>query len=381
MKIYIPSLDGRGKGRVMNTISEMKEQESIPRIPKTMKAAILTELKKPLVVAEIELPKTLAFGQVLVKVHYSGICGAQFNEIEGAKGPDKFLPHLLGHEGSASVLAVGEGVMRVKPNDHVVMHWRQSDGIQSPTPVYNWNGQKVNSGWVTTFNDHAVVSENRLTVIPNDFDMKIAPLFGCAVTTAMGVINNDAQVKIGQSVVVFGVGGVGLNIIQSAQMVSANPIIAIDLFDKKLDMAKRFGATHGFNSKDNKDYLSQIRKIVGEKGADVVIDTTGNGRVIEAAYDLTHPDGKTILVGVPHKGDNISIYSLPLHFKKVLKGSHGGSTQPNLEIPRYIQLMKRGKMTLEGIITHEFSLDKINDALDAIRRGETGRVIIHMNAR
>ncbi len=358
----------------MTQIQMESERTTLP--VKTMKAAILVELNKPLIVAEIELPQRLAFGQVLVRVHYSGICGAQFNEIQGAKGPDKFLPHLLGHEGSATVLAVGEGVVRVKPDDRVVMHWRQSDGIQSPTPVYHWNGQKVNSGWVTTFNDHAIVSENRLTVIPNDFDLKIAPLFGCAVTTAMGVINNDAQVKIGQSVVVFGVGGVGLNIIQSAGMVSANPIIAVDIFDKKLDMAKRFGATYRFNSKDDQDHLAQIRKIVGEKGADVVIDTTGSARVIETAYDLTHPDGKTILVGVPRKGDNISIYSLPLHFKKVLKGSHGGSVQPNLEIPRYIDLMKKGKMTLDGIITHEFKLEEINEALSTIRRGETGRVVI-----
>ncbi len=346
---------------------------------KTMKAAILVALNKPLVVADIELPSRLSFGQVLVKVYYSGICGAQFNEIEGAKGPDKFLPHLLGHEGSATVLAVGEGVTRVKPGDHVVMHWRQSDGIQCQSPSYNWNGQKVNAGWVTTFNDHAIVSENRLTVIPDDFDMRIAPLFGCAVTTAMGVINNDAQVKVGQSVVVFGVGGVGLNIVQSATMVSANPIIAIDLFDQKLDMAKRFGATHCFNSKKVQDHLFRIRQIVGDKGADVVIDTTGNARVIEMAYELTHADGKTILVGVPRKGDNISIYSLPLHFKKVLKGSHGGSVQPNLEIPRYIQLIKRGKMSLEGIITHEFKLDEISEALNAIRRGETGRVLIAMD--
>ena len=294
------------------------ELEKITLPVKTMKAAILIELNKPLVVADIEFPSRLSFGQVLVKVHYSGICGAQFNEIEGAKGPDKFLPHLLGHEGSATVLAVGEGVTRVKPSDHVVMHWRQSDGIQCQPPSYNWNGKKVNAGWVTTFNDHAIVSENRLTVIPDDFDMKIAPLFGCAVTTAMGVINNDAQVKVGQSVVIFGAGGVGLNIVQSADMVSANPIIAIDLFDKKLDMAKRFGATHCLNSQNTQDYLAQIHKIVGEKGADVVIDTTGKARVIETAYELTHPDGKTILVGVPRKGDNISIYSLPLHFKKIL---------------------------------------------------------------
>jgi len=341
-----------------------------------MKAAVLVELNKPLVVADLELPKELSFGQVLVKLFYSGICGAQFNEIQGAKGPDKFLPHLLGHEGSGVVLDVGQGVTTVKKGNHVVLHWRPSDGLQSQTPVYLWNGRQVNAGWVTTFNDHAVVSENRLTVIPDDFDMKIAPLFGCAVTTAMGVINNDAQVKVGQAVVVFGVGGVGLNIIQSAQMVSANPIIAIDLFDKKLDMAKRFGATHGFNSRDNKDYLAQIRKIAGEKGADVVVDTTGSARVIETAYDLTHPDGKTILVGVPRKGDNISIYSLPLHFKKILKGSHGGSADPHLEIPRYIRLCRTGRMKLDGLITHEFPLEKINEALDTIRKGEAGRCVI-----
>jgi len=354
------------------------ELEKITLPVKTMKAAILIELNKPLVVADIEFPSRLSFGQVLVKVHYSGICGAQFNEIEGAKGPDKFLPHLLGHEGSATVLAVGEGVTRVKPSDHVVMHWRQSDGIQCQPPSYNWNGKKVNAGWVTTFNDHAIVSENRLTVIPDDFDMKIAPLFGCAVTTAMGVINNDAQVKVGQSVVIFGAGGVGLNIVQSADMVSANPIIAIDLFDKKLDMAKRFGATHCLNSQNTQDYLAQIHKIVGEKGADVVIDTTGKARVIETAYELTHPDGKTILVGVPRKGDNISIYSLPLHFKKILKGSHGGSTQPHLDIPRYIALCRLGKMTLDGLITDEFSLEKVNEALGKVRSGQSGRVIIKM---
>jgi len=350
-------------------------EEDIKR--KTMKAAILVELNKPLEVAEIEMPD-LHFGQVKVKVHYSGICGAQFNEIEGAKGPDNFLPHLLGHEGSATVIDIGEGVTRVKKGDRVVMHWRQSSGIQCQPPSYNWNGKKVNAGWVTTFNDFAIVSENRLTEIPDTFDLRIAPLFGCAVPTALGVINNDAKVGIGQSVVIFGVGGVGLNIAQMASMVSANPIIGVDIFENKLTMAKEYGVTHVFNSNNVGDLNSGIKDIVGDKGADVVIDTTGNARVIEKAYDLTHPDGKTILVGVPRKGDNISIYSLPLHFKKILTGSHGGSVQPDLEIPRLIALINEGKMSLEGIITHEFNLDEINDALDAIKRGEVGRCVIRM---
>ena len=343
-----------------------------------MKAAILTELNKPLVIADIALPQQLSYGQVRVKISYSGICGAQLNEIQGAKGPDKFLPHLLGHEGSGIVVDIGPGVKTVKKDDHVVLHWRPSNGIQSESPAYDWQGRKVNAGWVTTFNEEAIISENRLTPIPKDFDLRLAPLFGCAVTTAMGVINNDAHLKIGQSVVVFGVGGVGLNIIQAAAMVSANPIMAIDLFDEKLEMARKFGATHGLNSKKTPDVADWIKNIVGKNGADVVIDTTGNARVIELAYELTHPDGKTILVGVPRKGDNISIYSLPLHFKKVLKGSHGGSSEPHLDIPRYVALYQSGKMTLDGLITDEFSLDQINVALDKVRSGQTGRVIIKM---
>ena len=124
-----------------------------------MRAAILTGLNAPLVVADLELPESLSFGQVLVKVHYSGICGAQINEIEGAKGPDKFLPHLLGHEGAGTVLDIGPGVRSVKKGDRVVMHWWLSAGLQAETPTYRWNGVRVNAGWVTTFNDCAIVSE------------------------------------------------------------------------------------------------------------------------------------------------------------------------------------------------------------------------------
>ena len=342
------------------------------------KAAILVEQDMPLAVAEVELPKELACGQVLVKVNYSGICGAQINEIECAKGPDKFMPHLLGHEGHGTVIEIGPGVTTVKEGDSVVMHWRPSSGIQSPSPLYLWDGRKVNAGWVTTFNKYAVISENRLTTIPHHFDPKLAPLFGCAVTTAMGVINNDAHVKIGQSVVIFGVGGVGLNIAQAADMVSAHPIIGIDIREVKLEMAKRFGATHCFNSKTTEDLAYEIRKVVGDAGADIVIETTGIASVINLAYDLTNPDGKTILVGVPRKGDNISIYSLPLHFKKILTGSHGGSAEPHIEIPRYIRLLESGKMTLDGLITHEFSLELINEAIEVVRSGEAGRVIICM---
>lgn len=347
------------------------------KIKKT-KAAILVENHKPLIVDEIIFPETLNFGQVLVELAYSGICGAQLNEIDAAKGPDKFLPHLLGHEGSGIVLETGPGVKTVKPGDHVVLHWRPSAGLQCEPPQYEWQGKKVNAGWVTTFNQHAIISENRLTVIPGDFDMKAAPLFGCAITTALGVVNNDAQIKIGQSVVIFGAGGVGLSVCQMAAMVSANPIIAVDVHDTKIAKVLDWGATHSFNSAKVADVTAEIRKVLNGDLADVVIDTTGNPRVIETAYELTHADGKTILVGVPKKGNNVNIYTLPLHFNKVLKGSHGGSVYPDKEIPRLIRLTQQGKLKLEGLVTHEFSLQDINSAINTVRAGDAGRVLVKL---
>src|SRR3990167_388141 len=270
-----------------------------------MKAAILVETKKPLVIADLQLPKKLLSGQVLVKIQYSGICGSQINEIDAVKGEDKYLPHLLGHEGVGIVLETGPGVTKVKKNNRVIMHWRPNKkGLQAQPPKYTWRKKQVNAGWVTTFNEKAIISENRLTVIDDEIDARLAPLFGCAITTAMGVVNNDAQVKIGQSVVIFGLGGVGLNIAQAAQLVSAHPIVGIDLVNEKIQKAKQLGLTHGLLA--NLPTLAQdIRAIVGESGADIVIDTTGLGRVIEMAYALTNPDGKTILVGVPKKDDLI----------------------------------------------------------------------------
>ena len=161
-------------------------------------------------------------------------------------------------------------------------------------------------------------------------------------------------------------------------MVSASPVIGVDIVDSKIEMAKQWGVDFAFNSKTTPDLKEQIYKLVGKDGADVVVDTTGQARVIELAYDLTHADGRTILVGVPRKGDNVNIYTLPLHFKKILKGSHGGNAVPDLEIPRLIRLVNQGRMKLDGLFTHEFPLDQINEALAALRSGEAGRVLIRM---
>lgn len=342
-------------------------------------AAVLIAQKEPLALEEIDVPP-LAFGQVLVRVLVSGICGSQIGEIDGVKGPDRYLPHLLGHEGTGLVLECGEGVKTVRPDDHVVLHWRKGAGLESGTPTYGSSLGPVNAGWVTTFNQLAVVSENRVTAIPRDFDPHVAALFGCAVTTGFGVVNNNAQVKIGQSIAVFGAGGVGLHVVQGAALVSAYPIIAVDLHDERLTLAKRLGATHTINAAKG-DPESEIRRVIGAAGVDVAVDNTGNVEVIETAYRVTGERGRTVLVGVPPAGGSPSFHTLPLHFEKTLTGSHGGESRPDIDIPNYVRLCDAGRLDVGPSIARRYGLTEINEALEAVRNGAlAGRVLIAMPA-
>lgn len=347
-------------------------------LPKNMKAAILVEQNSPLVVDQVQLPDSLEAGQVLVKVECSGICGSQLGEIDGVKGKDNYLPHLLGHEASGVVESVGAGVRFVKPGDHVVLHWRKSQGIESVPPKYSWKGKPLNAGLITTFNEYAICSENRVTKINANTDMKVASLYGCAVTTAFGVAENNAKIKFGESVVVFGAGGVGLNMVQAANLLSAHPIIAVDLHDERLNLAKTLGATHIINS-NTSDAGGKILEIVGEQGVDVFIDNTGAPAIIEMGYELTSAQGRLVLVGVPKKGNNVNIYSLPLHFGKTIRGSHGGETIPHEDIPRYQKLLDSGHIQLKPLITDHFTLDQINSAIQRMRNGDiAGRCLINM---
>ncbi len=349
-------------------------------LPRTTRAAILVAQKAPLEIAQIELPDTLDVGQVLVKVHVSGICGSQLGEIDGAKGPDRFLPHLLGHEGSASVLACGPGVKKVKPGDQVVLHWRKGPGIEASAPRYRWENRTVNAGWVTTFNEHAVVSENRITPLPTGADHEVAALFGCAVTTGFGVAENNAQIRLGESVVVFGAGGVGLNIVQAAALKGAWPVVAVDIHDNRLSLAKAMGATHLVNSRtqDVEQVISGYLKATGHsQGLDVFIDNTGQPVIIELGYALTHGTGRVVLVGVPKADQDIRIHSLPLHFGKLISGSHGGESRPEVDIPRYHNLLQAGRIQLHPLLTNRYPLDRVNDAIADMRSGAAaGRCLI-----
>lgn len=336
-------------------------------------AAILVEQKRPLVIDEVEIPP-LQHGQVLVDVKASRICGSQVGEIDGVKGPDKHLPHLLGHEGGGTVLEVGPGVRHVRVGDRVVMHWRPGAGQQSAPPIYRWGGRTVNAGWVTTFNDKAVASEDRLTAVDDSVDFDECCLFADTLTTGFGVVANDAAVKPGQSVVVVGCGGIGLGTVLGAHLAGAHPIIAVDVHRHKLDKAIAFGATHTILATDA-DFGVQARDIAGGP-VDVVVDGTGKPAVLERCWDLTARDGRCVLVGVMPHWEKLSLNTLPMHFGKRLVGSHGGGSMPATDIPRYLRLLRHRGIPLKDFISHRVRLEAVNETIARMRSGEVIHAII-----
>jgi S-(hydroxymethyl)glutathione dehydrogenase/alcohol dehydrogenase len=340
-------------------------------------AAILVEQRQPLVIAEIGLP-ALGFGQVLVDIKVSRICGSQLGEIDGVKGPDAWLPHLLGHEGGGTVLEVGPEVRHVKPGDHVVLHWRPGRGIEARPPVYDWDGRKVNAGHVTTFNRLGVISENRLTVVPPDTDYEVRCLLADTLTTGFGVINNDARVKLGESVVVIGCGGIGLGTVLGARLAGAYPVIAVDVQDHKLQVAARYGASHTINSA-REDFVAAVQRLLKPARPDVVVDGTGNPQVLEQAFNLVSSVGRCIGVGVMPHHRTMSLNTLPLHLGRTLRGSHGGDSRPAEDIPRLVRMMQAGLFDPRGFVSHRVPLAGVNDAIAQMRAGEVVHAMIHFD--
>lgn len=350
-------------------------------LPTTTRAAILVELGKPLVLGTLDLPAELLVGQVLVRVMFSGICGSQLGEIDGVKGADPYLPHLLGHEATAEVLAIGPGVSRVAPGMRVILHWRPASGIEALPPRYLWNSQIVNAGRVTTFNEFAVISENRMTALPDGAGMRESALYGCAITTGFGAVENSARVRMGDRVVVFGAGGIGLNIIQACRFSGAAQIVAIDRHEPRLSLASACGATETLATGDDDTVWRRLREIFGSESPDVFFDNTGNPEVIECGYSLVGSAGRVVLVGVPKSGNRASLFTLPLHFGKSIRGTHGGDGKPDEDIPRYARLIGTSGTTLHTLISDEGALDDVNDLIQKMRSGHSvGRCVIRMTS-
>lgn len=337
-------------------------------------AAVLIEINKPLELMDLEIP-ALKDGQVLVQISHSGICQTQLNEIHGFKGEDKFLPHTLGHEGSGVVLEVGRGVTKVKRGDNVVMTWIKGKGMEAPGTQYQVNGRAINSGAISTWMTHTVVSENRLVPI-HDFPMDLASLLGCAIPTGAGIVLNTLKARPGLSVSIWGLGGIGLSALLAAKHQGLNPIIAVDIVESKLEMARSLGAHFTIDAK-KEDAVSQILKMTSQAGCDYAIESAGKIATIEAAYaSVRKGGGRLVVAGNPRKGDKFSVDPFDLIQGKQICGTWGGETDPDKDIPSYGIFFRN--VGLEKLITHRFPLGKMNEATRLMESGQAGRIVIDM---
>lgn len=340
------------------------------------RAALLVETGHPLVVEEIEIP-ALKPGQVLVKIAFSGVCHTQLLETRGHRGEDRFLPHCLGHEGSGTVLEVGAGVTRVKPGQPVILSWIKGSGVDVPGTVYQWNGRAVNAGAITTFSEHAVISENRLTPLPADFPLEWAAMIGCAVPTGVGAVFNTVQARPGQSVAVFGAGGVGLCAVMAAVISGCTPVIAVDIVPQKLELAQRLGATHVVNAAEQ-DPLAALKQLV-PGGLDIAIEASGRPAVMQQALASVRSQGGTaVVIGNAHFGERIELDPGQLNQGKRLLGTWGGDNVPDRDYPRYIKLISAGKLNVASLLSTVYRLDEINQALDDLEQGKVSRPLIAM---
>jgi S-(hydroxymethyl)glutathione dehydrogenase / alcohol dehydrogenase len=344
-----------------------------------MKAAVLETIDAPLVIGEVELTP-LTYGQVLVRVLVSGICGSQLQEIAGNKGNAKFVPHLLGHEACGIVEEIGEGVTTVAKGDKVVMHWRKGEGIESDFPKYIYKGKEISSGKVTTFSEYSIVSENRVTKVPHDTPDELAALLGCSLSTALGAINSEARIQPGESLLVVGAGGLGANLIRAAKLAGASPIIAMDVHEHKRDWIRAIGADFYINAA-TENVADALAAATGLTSVDVIIDTSGAKRAIESTLPLLSGKGRFIFLGQPKPGETIEIQNALHLFEgegKSLKATQGGRFEPHDEIPRYLKLHDSGALRFDDLVTHRTTLDEINEALDLLRAGKAARIMVHI---
>ncbi len=360
-------------------------------------AALLTEPKQPFRIETLDLQEPQA-GEVRIKIAASGICHSDWHVASGdTQHP---MPCVAGHEGAGVVEAVGEGVTRLKVGDHVTLSWTPDCGNcfycrrNQPNlcetftePIWNgvmldgtarlsWKGEPVyHYCGLATFAEYAVVPEQSCVPIPKDVSLKVASLVGCAVATGVGATFYTSPVRPGESVVVYGAGGVGLNVIQGALLSGARQIIAVDTNESKMAIARDFGATHTLMSDD--DTVSAIQALTDGRGADHVFESVGLPQLQEAGLEATRPGGTLTLVGLSPMGTPTNLPGAVItRTEKTIRGSYYGTVSPQRDFPLMIDLYLAGKLNLEGLITQEYRLDRINEAYEAMLSGEVARGVI-----
>lgn len=340
-------------------------------------AALLVQTGAPLVLAEIDIP-ALKPGQVLVEVAYSGTCGTQVMEWRGDKGEDKWVPHCLGHEGTGTVLETGSAVTKVKAGDKVVLSWIRGSGIEAGGAVYMWGEKKVNAGGVTTFQRHAVVSENRLTLLPAELPMDLAVLLGCAAPTGMGAVYNVLKAQPGDAVAVFGTGGVGLHAVMAAALVGAMPVIAIDPNLTRRALAPLYGATHVIDPATT-DALTEIKKIVPQ-GVDIAVESSGVPAAMEMAINAARQQGgRAVVIGNTRQGAMLTLNPSVFNQGKSLMGTWGGDSVPDRDYGRYARLLGAGRFPVRNLLSKPYALEQADQALQDLASGKIGRPLIDMS--
>jgi alcohol dehydrogenase len=370
-----------------------------------IRAAVLSQMgtpgpyakTRPLTIEELDLAPP-GYGEVLVKIAAAGLCHSDLSVINGDR--PRPLPMVLGHEAAGVVEQLGDGVTDLVPGDHVILVFVPSCGHCSPCaegrPALCEPGFAANSAGTllggarrlsrngvpinhllgcAAFAEYATVSRRSLVKIDKALPMAEAALFGCAVMTGVGAVVNTAQVRAGASTAVIGLGGVGLASVLGAKAAGARQIVAVDLSDEKLELAKSLGATHTFNA-SAPDTVEKIREATSG-GVEYAFELAGSARALESAYKITRRGGTTVTAGLPPPTATMPLSPLNLVAEeRTLKGSYIGTCVPSRDIPRYVALYQQGKLAVDRLMTGTLKLDQINEGFDLLHEGKAVRQVI-----
>jgi S-(hydroxymethyl)glutathione dehydrogenase/alcohol dehydrogenase len=365
-----------------------------------VKAAVLSGTGQALEIRDdidVEAPRA---GEVKVRMAASGVCHSDLSVQNGTLFNN--LPAVLGHEGAGVVEEVGEGVTDLAVGDHVVISWvpqcgtcffcshdqgylcenanlaLATGGMLDGTPRFSSGGKPIHHmAAAGTFAEATVVPATGAVRIPEEIDLKAASLIGCGVLTGVGAAMNTATIRKGDTVAVVGCGGVGLNVIQGARIQGAGEIVAVDMNETKLQLAKEFGATVTVNASQG-DPVSKVMEMTEQRGVDVAFEVIGLQQTIEQTITLARRGGQAILVGVPRMDVMVTIpafLGLVLQ-EKTIKGCWYGSSNVQRDVPKLVELYQRGELKLDELISREIPLEQVNEAFDAMKTGELARSVI-----
>ena len=365
------------------------------------RAAVAFEAKKPLEIVEVDLEGPKA-GEVLIEIMATGICHTDAYTLDGFDSEGIF-PSILGHEGAGIVREVGPGVTSVKPGDHVIplytpecrqcksclsgktnlctaIRATQGKGLMPDgTTRFSYKGQPIyHYMGCSTFSNFTVLPEIAVAKIREDAPFQTSCYIGCGVTTGVGAVVNTAKVQVGENVVVFGLGGIGLNVIQGAKMVGADKIIGIDINPDREEWGRKFGMTHFINAagKSRDEQVAEILALT-DGGADYSFDATGNTEVMRTALECCHRGwGESIIIGVAEAGKEVSTRPFQLVTGRVWKGTAFGGAKGRTDVPKIVDWYMNGKIEIDPMITHVLTLEEINKGFDLMHEGKSIRSVV-----